>query len=62
MKLELTEDEAQALVGIMDLGVKSGGLKVAAAAAAILHKLQAARKPKPNGLSQHAEAAASPAP
>jgi hypothetical protein len=60
MKLELTDDEAQALVGLMDLGVKSGGLKVAAAAAVILQKLQAARKP--NGLSQHAEAAASPAP
>jgi hypothetical protein len=60
MTIEITEDEAQALVGLMDLGVKSGGLAVAAAAAVILQKLNAARRPKPNGISQHAEAAASP--
>jgi predicted DNA-binding transcriptional regulator YafY len=56
MKLELTDDEAQALVGLLDLGVKAGGLKVAAAAAVVLQKLQAARKPKPNGISQSTEA------
>jgi predicted DNA-binding transcriptional regulator YafY len=60
MKLELTEDEAQALVGLMDLGVKSGGLQVAAAAAVLLQKIQAARKPKPNGISQHAAEAIPP--
>jgi hypothetical protein len=56
MRIELTEDEAQALVGLMDLGVKAGGLQVAAAAAVILQKLNAARKPKPNGASPSQEA------
>ena len=56
IKLELTEDEAQALVGLMDLGVKNGGLAVAAAAAVIFQKLNAARKPKTNGVTSSAEA------
>jgi hypothetical protein len=60
LKIELTDQEAQALVGLMDLGVKAGGLAVASAAAVVLQKLNVARTPKPNGLSQHAETAASP--
>lgn len=42
--LELTEQELGALSGLMDLGVKAGGLQVATAAAALLAKLEAAVK------------------
>lgn len=39
---ELTEQELQALTGLMDLGVKAGGLQVAATAAHLLNKLNQA--------------------
>ncbi|PPD07146.1 MAG: hypothetical protein CTY28_10210 [Hyphomicrobium sp.] len=41
-KLELNEQELQALTSLMDLGVKAAGLQVAAQAAHILNKLTAA--------------------
>ncbi len=40
IKLELTEKELAALSGLMDLGVKAGGLQVAASAAHLLTKLE----------------------
>lgn len=40
--LTLENDEAQALVGLLDLAVKSGGLQAATVAVAIFQKLQAA--------------------
>ena len=42
--LKLTEQELGALTGLMDLGVKAGGLQVATAAALLLQKLEAAAK------------------
>ena len=42
--LKLTEQELGALSGLMDMGVKAGGLQVAATAAHLLVKLEAAVK------------------
>lgn len=39
IKLELTEQEMNALTALMDLGVKAGGLNVAINAAILLQKL-----------------------
>ncbi len=51
--IELTEQEAQALTNLLDLGVKSGGLNVAMAGAVLFQKIKTAaedaRKPKTNG-------------
>jgi predicted DNA-binding transcriptional regulator YafY len=57
--LDLTQQEAAALVQLMDMGVKAGGINVAAAAAALLRKIndaaQAGTTARPNGT--HAVAA-----
>lgn len=42
MKIEFTQQEAQALIGLLDLATKSGGLQVAQAALPIAIKVQAA--------------------
>lgn len=42
MKIELTPQEAQQLLGLLDLATKSGGLQVAQAALPIAIKVQAA--------------------
>lgn len=42
--LKLSEDEAKALLGLMDLGVKAGGIQVAKAGAILNDKLQEAAK------------------
>lgn len=42
MQLEFTTQEAQAIVGLLDLATKSGGLQVAQAALPIAIKVQAA--------------------
>lgn len=44
MKIELTPDEANALAGLLDMAVKAGGIRSAAAALAIFQKLEAAAK------------------
>lgn len=44
MKIELTPDEANALAGLLDLAVKSGGIRSASAALTIFQKLEAAAK------------------
>lgn len=44
MNIELNKDEANALAGLIDLAVKSGGLQVANAALVIMGKLEAAAK------------------
>lgn len=44
MKIELTPDEANALAGLLDIAVKAGGIRSAAAALAIFQKLEAAAK------------------
>jgi hypothetical protein len=49
IRIELTEQEAQALFRLMDLGVKAGGLQVAPIATIIVQKLHAAHPPKTNG-------------
>jgi hypothetical protein len=41
MTLELTQQEAQQLIGLLDLATKSGGLQVAQAALPIAIKVQA---------------------
>lgn len=42
MNIELTPQEAQAIIGLLDLATKSGGLQVAQAALPIAIKVQAA--------------------
>lgn len=42
IKIELTNDEIQALAGLLDLGVKSAGLSAVKQAASLLVKLEAA--------------------
>lgn len=44
MKLELTNAEANALANLIDLAVKAGGIRVAADAAVLMQKLEAAAK------------------
>lgn len=44
MNISLSKEEANALVGLIDLAVKSGGLQVANAALVIMNKLEAAAK------------------
>ena len=41
MQIEFTQQEAQALIGLLDLATKSGGLQVAQAALPIAIKVQA---------------------
>lgn len=40
MKIEITQLEAQQLIGLLDLAVKSGGLQVAQAALPLATKIQ----------------------
>ena len=47
MKVELTNDELNALAGMLDLAVKSGGLQVAKKAVHLLAKLEAAQPVDP---------------
>ena len=42
MTIELTQQEAQALIGLLDLATKSGGLQVAQAALPLAVKVQTA--------------------
>lgn len=44
MKIELTDQEAQVLVNLMDVAVKAAGLQAAEAALVITKKLQAAKQ------------------
>lgn len=46
MKLELTIDEANALIGLIDIAVKTGGLQVAPTALAMVQKLKEAAEKK----------------
>lgn len=43
MKIELTEQQAQALMALLDIAVKAAGLQAAAAALEIAQKVQAAQ-------------------
>lgn len=45
MTVDLTNEEAQALVSLIDLAVKAGGLQAAQAAVPLFQKLQAAANP-----------------
>ena len=47
-KLELTDQELQALAGLMDAGVKALGLRAVKDAASLLTKLEEATQPKEN--------------
>lgn len=42
MNIEFTEQEAQDLVGLLDVAVKAGGLQVAAVAIVLTNKIQTA--------------------
>lgn len=44
--LELTNDELQALAGLLDAGVRATGLRAVKDAASLLDKLEAAASPK----------------
>jgi hypothetical protein len=44
MKIEFTKEEASALVQLIDVAVKAGGLQVAAAALALVRKIDDAAK------------------
>jgi hypothetical protein len=46
MKLELTLDEANALISLIDIAVKAGGLQVAPTAVAMMQKLKDAAEKK----------------
>jgi hypothetical protein len=45
IKLELTDQEIQALAGLLDAGVKALGLRAVKDAATLLDKLEAATQP-----------------
>ena len=45
MTIEFTQEEANALLTLIDLAVKAGGLNVAQAAAHLAGKIQAAAQP-----------------
>ena len=47
MTIELTQQEAQQLIGLLDLATKSGGLQVAQAALPLAIKVQAALDAEP---------------
>lgn len=49
MIVELTNQEAQQLIGLLDLATKSGGLQVAQAALPIAVKVQAALDAETSG-------------
>ena len=42
MQIELTHDEAQQLVGLLDLAVKAGGLQTAVVAVTLFEKIKKA--------------------
>jgi len=42
--IEMTKEEAQALAGLLDIAVKSGGMQVANAALVIMRKIEEAAK------------------
>jgi hypothetical protein len=44
VKIELTNEEANALANLLDIAVKAGGIRSAAAALVIFQKLEAAAK------------------
>lgn len=46
MKVEFTIEEANTLIGLLDLAVKAGGLQVAASAVNIMQKLKNAAEKK----------------
>lgn len=46
MKIELTVDEANAIIALIDIAVKSAGLQVAAPAAALVQKIKEAAEKK----------------
>lgn len=54
MKIDLTKDEAQVLVNLLDIAVKSGGLQAAEASLYFAKKLEAASKEetKPSEVSE----------
>lgn len=52
MQIELTELEAQQLIGLLDLAVKAGGLQAAQAALPIATKVQAELNNQTSGAQQ----------
>ena len=46
IKLELTQEEIQALAGLLDAGVKAVGLRAVKDAATLLEKLETATQPQ----------------
>lgn len=46
MKLELTIDEANALISLIDIAVKAGGLQVATTAVVMVQKIKEAAEKK----------------
>ena len=59
--IELTDEEANALMQLLDIAVKAGGLKVAQAASVLAEKIGGQANPPPTVMSepQFAEAEAS---
>lgn len=52
MQIELTQQEAQQLIGLLDLATKTGGLQVAQAALPIAIKVQAALDAETQGAKE----------
>ena len=44
MKIELTNEEANALANLLDIAVKAGGIRTASVALVVFQKLEAAAK------------------
>jgi len=49
IKIEFSKDEVNALISLIDLATKGGGLQVAEAAVVLAKKIQAATQPKDSG-------------
>lgn len=62
MKIELTQNEANVLTGLIDIAVKSGGLQVAEAAVVLTGKIAAAAQAEAAGATAPVPPAAHPAP
>jgi hypothetical protein len=52
MKIELTNEEANALANLLDIAVKAGGIRSATAALVIFQKLEAAANAENTGIKE----------
>lgn len=53
IRIELTVEEANALVNLLDISVKSGGLRVASVAVALAQKIEQAAQTQNNSQTEN---------